>query len=99
MVELCVLLWANEGRADELVAYEDAVLALLPDHGGRVLSRVRTVAADGPVASAEPLEIHLIGFPSEDAVASYLADERRLALAEEREAAIERTQLLRVTTV
>jgi len=31
---LCCLLWAVPGQADAMSAYEDAVLALLPEHGG-----------------------------------------------------------------
>ena len=34
-ITLCVLLWATDGGHDELVAYEDDVLELLPDHGAR----------------------------------------------------------------
>jgi len=91
VVTLCVLCWARDGCAAELVAYEDRVLALVPDHGGRVLQRARTAGERG-----EPLEVHLLQFPSEAALDAYLGDERRAALAADREAAIDRTQILRV---
>ena len=45
-VALCVLLWARPGEADALIAYEDAVLKLVPAHGGAVRERVRTDGAD-----------------------------------------------------
>jgi hypothetical protein len=93
-VTLCVLLWPREGRVAELVSYEDRVLQLLPDHGGRVLQRARTAGEPG-----QPLEVHLIQFPSEDALAGYMTDGRRAALSGEREAAIERTEVLRVELV
>ena len=93
-VTLCVLLWARAGRDAELVAYEDRVLGLLPDHGGRVLHRARTAGEDG-----EPLEVHVLEFPSEVALDAYMSDERRLALAADRDDAIERTQILRVDLV
>ena len=32
---LCVLLWAQPGAQAALTAYEDRVLRLVPDHGGR----------------------------------------------------------------
>ena len=38
-VNLCVLLWAHEGREAELSAYEDQVLGLLAEHDGRIMAR------------------------------------------------------------
>lgn len=92
-LELCVLLWAAEGRETELEAYEDAVLALVPRHGGRVMSRVvRTDDGDGP------REVQIIHLPDEDALQSYLHDPDRTALAETHRAVIARTDLIRVRT-
>jgi uncharacterized protein (DUF1330 family) len=93
-VNLCVLLWAREGREKELVAYEDRVLPLLRDHGGRVLQRTRSAGAAG-----DPLEVHVLEFPSEDALSAYTDDPRRMAMKDERERAIARTQVLRVELV
>jgi uncharacterized protein (DUF1330 family) len=91
---LCVLLWAREGREADLISYEDRVLRLLPDHGGRLLQRARAAGKpDGP------LEVQLIQFRSEDALAGYMADERRSALSSDRDAAIERTEVIRVDLV
>ncbi|HEU0101354.1 MAG TPA: hypothetical protein VFR07_03465 [Mycobacteriales bacterium] len=53
--------------------YEDAVLALLPAHGGRLDRRVRS--ADGI------LEIHLVVFDSADGLERFRSDPRRLAAA------------------
>lgn len=93
-VTLCVLLWAREGREADLISYEDRVLPLLPDHGGLVLWRARGAGEGG-----QPLEVQLIQFPSEDALAGYMSDERRAALSGDRDAAIERTEVLRVELV
>lgn len=93
-VTLCCLLWAIPGREFELGAYEDKVLALIPHHGARVVSRVRSDGTDGA-----PLEVQLYEFASEASLDSYLADPRRVALGAERDAAIARTQLLRVEPV
>jgi uncharacterized protein (DUF1330 family) len=93
-VTLCVLLWAREGREADLISYEDRVLEFLPDHGGRVLQRARVAGEAG-----RPLEVQLVQFPSDDALASYMADERRGALSGDRDAAIERTEVLRVDLV
>ena len=91
---LCVLLWPHDGRQAELVAYEDKVLRLLPDHGGRVVQRVRSAGL-----GAQPLEVHILELPSEAALEAYLADERRVALSDERDAAIASTEVLRVEVV
>jgi uncharacterized protein (DUF1330 family) len=87
-VQLCVLLWARPGAADALAAYEDKVLALLGEHGGRLAQRARADGADG-----RPDEIQLIEFASQAGYEGYMADERRTALAGERDAAIARTDL------
>ena len=91
-VSLCVLLWANPGQEPALTAYEDKVLELLADHGGRVLQRGSVVGdADG-----QPAEVQFLEFPSEAALAAYMNDTRRLALAADRDAAIARTDVLRL---
>ena len=87
-VQLCVLLWARPGAAEALAAYEDKVLALLGEHGGRLVQRARADGADG-----RPDEIQLIEFASRAGYDVYLADARRTALAAERDAAIARTDL------
>lgn len=89
---LCVLLTAHAGREDALSRYEDAVLGLLLNHEARVISRLRAV--DGPLT-----EVQILEFASEEALASFMADPRRLALAANREAAIAQTTVLRVEPV
>lgn len=93
-VELCVLLWAHPGHDADLVAYEDRVLALVPAHGGTVLQRARSGGQAG-----HPLEMQFYSFPSESALQSYLADDRRVALAAERDRVVARTELIRVDFV
>lgn len=91
-IVLCCLLWAREGEAAGLSAYEDRVLALVPDHGGEVLSRA---ASDG--AESRPHEIQLYRFPTQAALDSYIADPSRLALSNDRDQAIARTELFPVS--
>jgi uncharacterized protein (DUF1330 family) len=88
------MLWAHSGHEAELVAYEDAVLALLDDHGAQLLSRVRSDGKDG-----HPFEVQLIEFPSDAALDSYLVDPRRTAMSGARDAAVARTELTRVERV
>jgi uncharacterized protein (DUF1330 family) len=68
---------AGPETAARAAAYEDAVLALLGDHGARVLYRGRR--AHGEDASL-PFEVHLLWFPDQAAFDAYIADERRAAL-------------------
>ncbi len=96
-ITLCVLLWPNEGRERELLAYEDKVLTLVPDHGGRVVQRFRTQPGSGPLT--QPFEVHVIEFPSEASLDAYLTDDRRTTLAQSRDRAIARTEVLRVDPV
>ena len=91
---LCVLLWARPGTEDGLIGYEDEVLDLVPRHGGRVLQRARGSGADG-----QPLEIQTLEFPAAAALDAYLTDDRRTALAAERDRVIARTEVIQVQLV
>jgi len=93
-VTLCVLLWARPGTEDGLISYEDQVLSLVPGHGGRVLQRARSGGTDG-----QPLEVQLLEFPSAAALDAYLADDRRTALAADRDRVIARTEVIQVELV
>jgi len=91
---LCVLLWSHDNHEEELAAYEDAVLALLPDHGATLVSRVRR-SAPGDA----PLEVQIIELPDEAALEAYLADPRRTALADQRDRSVAQTDMFRVEQV
>jgi len=91
---LCVLLWAHSGAEEALTAYEDQVLALIPDYGGKVISRARSSGAGG-----YPLEVHLLEFPSPQALDAYTADSRRQALASGRDRAVARTEVIEVDLI
>ena len=91
---LTALLWPHPGQEQLLIDYEDAVLALIPQHGGRVLSRVRRIDdSDGP------FEQQVIEMPDEDAVAAYMVDPVRVALADTHARAIARTDVSLVEVV
>ena len=90
-ITLCVLLWPRPGQGDELTEYEDRVLALIPEHGGRILQRARSDGADG-----QPLEVQLLQFPSPDALEDYMNDGRRTALAGDRDRSVDRTEIINV---
>ncbi|GAC67532.1 hypothetical protein [Gordonia soli] len=91
-VTLTILLWPHNGKDDDLSAYEDDVLVLVTEHGGRVVQRVRRIGTD-PVP---PLETQIITFPDEDSLDGYLGDPSRTAMAARRDACIARTDMWRV---
>lgn len=93
-LELCVLLWASPGQDDALTDYEDTVLALIPEYGGTVVSRVRRVGdGDGP------REVQIIHLPDDAAMQAYLGDPERRALADVHQRVIARTDVLSVETI
>ena len=97
-VVTCVLLWARPGMDAALSAYEDKVLCLVAEHGGRVLQR-GTVLPGSQDDGDPPAEVQFIEMPSEANLDAYVNDPRRLAMAGEREAAIARTHLFRIRPV
>jgi antibiotic biosynthesis monooxygenase (ABM) superfamily enzyme len=90
-IELCCLLRALPGAEEGLIAYEDKVTALVPEHGGELLSRAIGDGADGT-----PHEVHVYRFPNQAALDAYMADPRRVALAGERDRAVATTTLFPV---
>lgn len=91
-MQLSVLLWNHPGRSHDLIAFEDAVLALLPEHGGRLISRhVVMNREDG-----DPLEIQVIEIPDEKALNEFVQNPARASLARthDRDGIIARTQVL-----
>ena len=94
---LCVSLWPRPDQEAQLVEYEDKVLALLPEHAGRLIARARSANAADRGDGA--YETQLIQFDSDASLASYMADGHRTALAAARDAAIERTDIQRVELI
>jgi uncharacterized protein (DUF1330 family) len=91
----CVLLWARPGMEAALSAYEDKVLVLVAEHGGRVLQR-GAVLPGSRHDGEPPAEVQLLQMPSEASLDAYMNDPRRLAMAAERDAAIARTDHFRI---
>ena len=91
---LCTLLWARPGAEDGLIAYEDRVLRLVPEHGGRVLQRAR-----GSGTAGQPLEVQFLEFPSAQALDAYMTDDRRQSHADQRDKVISKTEVIEVQLV
>jgi uncharacterized protein (DUF1330 family) len=70
------------------------VLRLVPTHGGTVIQRARSAGS-----GTDPLEVHLLEFPSELALQAYIDDDRRQALTAIRDKVVARTEVIRVQLV
>lgn len=95
-VVTCCLLWARPGMEGALSAYEDKVLRLIAEHGGRVLHRGTVLPGAQHDGGEPPTEVQVLEMPSEASLDAYMTDPRRLSMAAERDAAIARTGLFRV---
>ncbi len=89
MIHVVVLLEAGPGGLSALRAYEDKVLAWLPEYGGRVVTAFRPESAK----EGSPDEVHVLAFESRDALDRFRQDPRHEALKEERAAAIAATHV------
>jgi hypothetical protein len=61
-------------RAAAARAFEDEVLALMPNHGARVVARGHRATGQDP---SLPVEVHTLWFPSRAAFQGYLDDPTR----------------------
>lgn len=86
---MTVRLWVKDAQFDTFAAYEKRAFALMARHGGKVLSVEQTHGSAG----SAPDEIHVLEFPGEPAFASYRNDPEVLAMADQREACIEKTEV------
>jgi len=91
---LCVLLWAVPGREELLGQYEDAVLDLLPQYRGRVVSRVRNTETN-----VSPTEVQILELPSQEVLELFMLNPIRLSLGPLREQSVARTEIIRVAHV
>lgn len=94
-ITLCVLLWSADGQESRLSTYEDEVLAILPEYGGSVISRVRRSGG----TTDQPYEMQIVELPDQKSLDDYLADPRRSTLASVRDDVVARTELIPVARV
>jgi uncharacterized protein (DUF1330 family) len=91
-IVLLVSLYVHPGREAELRRFETAAARIMARHGGAIERVIRSVTA--PAGAAPPHEIHVVTFPGREAFAAYRADPELAALAELRQSAIARTEIV-----
>jgi uncharacterized protein (DUF1330 family) len=91
-LEIVASFWIHPDRVAEFEAYEQKAARIMRRYGGVIRKVVRVSNADP--SNGQPFEVHVLSFPSLEAFHSYRADAELSGLAEERSAAILRTELL-----
>jgi len=86
---LVVSLWIREGAVAQFEAFERQVALIQGRHGARIERAIRVAGA--AANAAEPFEVHVVSFPSADALAAYRADPELTALADLRATIFTRT--------
>ena len=93
-MELIVIahLKVRAGKRDLFDDFERRALVLIQKHGGELLHTIHPVAALPPAEL--PDEVHVLRFPSQQALDAYRSDPELVALAPMRAEAIASTNLL-----
>ena len=81
MVFITQLVYVHPGKEAVFDEFEAIAIRLIGRHGGELLLRLRPTPGDVIAGSIDlPYEIHLIRFPSDEALASFTADPERQRL-------------------
>lgn len=81
MVVITQLVYVHPGKESIFEEFEAVAIPLIGKHGGELLLRLRPIPEDVVAGSIElPYEIHLVRFPSDEALANFTADPERQAL-------------------
>jgi uncharacterized protein (DUF1330 family) len=88
---LVVTLTVRPGALDAFRAFERQAARIMARHGGAI---ERAVYIPPAQPGAPSQEVHLVSFPSPEALAAYRADPALQALASLREAAVLHTEIL-----
>jgi uncharacterized protein (DUF1330 family) len=89
---LIVKLYVYPGKETEFQQFETEVAQIMPEYGGRIERVIKPI--DSPAQPDAPYEVHLVRFPSLAQLEAYRLDSRWQSLAELRQAAIRRTEIL-----
>lgn len=93
-VYLTQLIYLKPGQEEIFEQFEQYALAMLGDHQGQLLVRVRTRDNRNEGSLESPDEIHLVSFPSRDHYHAFIQDERRQQILHLKEASVLRMLLI-----
>jgi hypothetical protein len=81
MVVITQLVYIHPGKEHVFDEFEAVAIPLIGKHGGELLLRLRPTPECVIAGSMDlPYEIHLVRFPSDEALASFTADPQRQGL-------------------
>ena len=89
VIQIIVLLYAGEGGKAALTTYQEEVMPIFHEHGGRLVSASH---ASEP-RDDDPDEVHIVHFSSLVELEAFRADPRHAALKEKRMYAVRDTRL------
>jgi len=89
---LVVRLFIHPGREAEFRRFETEAARIMARHGGRIERAIRPTGP--PDQQPLPHEIHVLSFPDATRLDAYRTDPELAALAELRQAAIARTEVI-----
>ncbi len=89
-------IFLNEGKKEDFLQYEEAVLPLLKNHNGLLRWRIRPDKENiiHPAGDEQPFEIHIVYFDSKDDFLAYKNDPERLKHAGLAESAVKKILLI-----
>ena len=96
MIYFTQLVFIKEGKEEVFHQFENCVLPMLSQYGGRLLYRARLAA--GATLHSEvgtPYEIHLVSFPSEADFQAYADDGERQQCLALRDDSVQKVLLIR----
>lgn len=88
MFQVLALLYQRESDVQAFRAFEQDAIAIIRDHGGKLITAFVPESKEG---EETPDEIHLIQFPDKPAFHAYQADPRTMALSSRRANVIAKT--------
>jgi len=81
VVVITQLVYIHPGKECMFDAFEAVAIPLIGKHGGELLLRLRPTPENVVAGSIDlPYEIHLVRFPSDEALASFTSDPERQVL-------------------
>ena len=88
-IAVTVHLWVRSGKRVEFDAFEKQAFTIMRDHGAEIIE----IRAGDTKQPDGPDEIHVLRFPSQQALDSYRTDDRLTALAVLRDQSIAKTEI------
>lgn len=82
-------LWVRDGRFEAFAAFEEKAFVIMARHGAKVLR----VDQNHSASDGSAHEVHVLEFPDMDSFDAYRSDPALVALADQREACIAKTEV------